>query len=63
MSGMIRSELVDRLKELTEGVALVPGAIASRIVELIKDVEEDGVLDVQAPDEVKRELELPEWEP
>lgn len=52
---MTRIELIERLRSIQNKC---PNVCAQRIGVLLEDIEEDGVLDVQAPDEIRRDMNL-----
>lgn len=59
---MTREELVIRLKVIkTVGYLAGVDYVLQGIHKLIEDIEEDGVLDVQAPPELHQELNLPSY--
>lgn len=53
---MTRSELISRLKVARRHAGDVTW---KRLDDLIKDIEADGVLDVQAPSDIAKSMSLP----
>lgn len=55
---MTRKELIERLQTVLE-ITTNPAHVAWKVRGLIKDIEADGVLDVQAPAEIAESMKLP----
>lgn len=54
---MVRSELITRLQAV-RGYA-TETVIKQRLTQIIDDIEDEGVLDVQAPAEIAEKMRLP----